>query len=287
MSVILVFLIAVYGVSEYRLRRTYEVRASALSIAADSASVARGAHVVAIRGCADCHGADLGGTVMMDEPPFGRFVSTNLTRGRGGVAETYMAEDWDRAVRHGVAPGGRALLLMPSHEYAVMSDEDVAAVAAYLQSLPPVDRTPRQDLPPSRVGPVGRALYLAGQVPLVPAELVDHTSQSADAPPVGPTARYGAYLATSCTGCHGPALAGGPMPGGGPVAANLTPDPSTGLGRWSAGDFRRALREGVRPDGGRLAPEMPVAMTAALTDVEVAALWAYLRTQPARSTEGA
>ena len=287
LALVAVVIVGVYVASELNLRQRYDVPATDLTLVPDSAVIARGAHLVSIRGCADCHGEDLGGHLMIDNPVLGRVAASNLTAGRGGVGARYRTgADWDRAIRHGVAPDGRGLLIMPSHEFAPMSDEDVTAVIAHIRTLLPVDR----ELPANRVGPLGRALYLAGQIPLVPAELIDHGAPPMAAPPEGPTAVYGAYLATTCTGCHGSGLAGGPMhggPPGGPLAANLTPDPESGLGTWTEADFRRALHDGVRPDGRPLSPAMPVSMTKHLTDIEVAAIWAYLQTLPAIHTPGA
>jgi cytochrome c553 len=239
--------------------------------------VARGAHVAAIRACTDCHGADLGGRVMTDDVAFGRVTASNLTAGRGGVGAAYTDADWDRAVRHGVRPDGRGLVVMPSYEYHGMSDDDFRALVAYLRSRPPVDR----EIPEDRLGPIGRFLVATNAFPAFSAVMIDHAAPRPEAPAPGPTAAYGAYLAATCHGCHGPVLTGRGLPGqppGTPESANLTPDPETGLGTWSEADFARALREGVRPDGRRLHPLMPLAMTAQFTDTEVAALWAHLRT---------
>ena len=170
---------------------------------------------------------------------------------------------------------------MPSQEYTTLSDEDIAAVIAYLTSLPAVDRVQ----PRSTVGPLGRALFLLGKVALLPAELVPHGVTSRTAPPAGPTAEYGGYLATSCTGCHGDGFSGGPVPGmppSFPAARNITPDAATGIGTWSEADFMRALREGRRPDGSAIREEMPWRATAAMTDDEIRALYAFLRTVPAK-----
>ena len=106
---------------------------------------------------------------------------------------------------------------------------------------------------------------------------------------MGPTAEYGAYLATSCTGCHGEELTGGPIPGmppGTPPALNLTRDEQTGLGRWTEADFARALREGKKPDGSELKAPMPWKLTAQLTDDELHALWLHLRTRQAKPFGG-
>jgi cytochrome c553 len=97
---------------------------------------------------------------------------------------------------------------------------------------------------------------------------------------------YGAYLATSCAGCHGADFSGGHIAGtppSWPDAANLTPDPS-GLADWSEADFRQALRDGVVPGGRRLQTDyMPVRVTRNFTDEEISALYAYLRSLPAKS----
>ena len=61
---------------------------------------------------------------------------------------------------------------------------------------------------------------------------------------------------------------------------NLTPDPETGLGKWSDKEIITAFRTGVRPDGRRLVPIMPYAGFAALTDDDAAAIVAFLRTLP-------
>jgi mono/diheme cytochrome c family protein len=86
-----------------------------------------------------------------------------------------------------------------------------------------------------------------------------------------------------CAGCHGERFGGGPIPGAPPSwkpAANLTP---TGLGHYSAEDFVRALRTAVRPDGSTIDPSMPVAsITRHMDDLELRALYAYLRTLPPR-----
>jgi mono/diheme cytochrome c family protein len=58
---------------------------------------------------------------------------------------------------------------------------------------------------------------------------------------------------------------------------NLTPDPATGLGAWSADDIVKAVRTGERPDGRILAPAMPYGHYGKLTDADAYALAAYLK----------
>lgn len=271
-----------YALSSHRMARRFTVADESVPVGTDSATIARGRHIAVTRGCADCHGADFGGNTFIDGMPFARLSGSNLTTGKGGVATGMTVADWVRAVRHGVGREGRALLFMPAQEFNALSDEDLGALVSYLRTVAPVDRTG----PANAIGPIGRALYLAGKVPLVPAEVIDHTAPRKPSPAVGRTVEYGQYLAVGCTGCHGASFAGGPIPGTPPewpAAANLTPHP-TGLAAWSEADFVRALRTGRRPDGRELKAEMPWKNFGQMTDDELAAIWMYLRTLPPQPT---
>jgi hypothetical protein len=64
-----------------------------------------------------------------------------------------------------------------------------------------------------------------------------------------------------------------------PIVANLTPDTS-GVAGWTEGDFLRALHEGRRPDGSALLDAMPWRVYGKIGDVELKAVWAYLRMLP-------
>lgn len=73
-------------------------------------------------------------------------------------------------------------------------------------------------------------------------------------------------------------------PWGVSFSANLTPDPETGIGRWTEADFVRALRTGIRPDGLELHPFMPWRQFSRITDDDASALFRYLRIlRPIRS----
>ena len=275
---------AAWTASERRLTRRHPLPAAeSLALATDAAALERGRHLATtVSGCAACHGADLGGAVVVDHPALGYIAAPNLTTGRGGAASWRSVMDFERAIRHGIAPDGRALLIMPSDDFQTMSDADVTALIAYVRSVPPVDR----EIAPSTLRPLGRALLVAGQLPVLAAERIVAPRHATPIP--APDAGYGRYLADvgGCTGCHGPGLSGGPIPGAPPEwtpAANLTP---AGIGSWSKADFERALRRGVRPDGTPIDTVMPWRSTARMTEDEVTALWAYLRTVPARATGG-
>jgi mono/diheme cytochrome c family protein len=102
----------------------------------------------------------------------------------------------------------------------------------------------------------------------------------------------GAYLANAadCAACHtdskkgGRPYAGGralPTPFGTFYSPNITPDPETGIGRWSDAQFRRALHNGVRPDGANLYPAFPYTSFTRITDADALAIKAFLFSQPA------
>jgi cytochrome c553 len=228
-----------------------------------------------------CHGEDLAGHVELDNALIGRLAGPNLTR--GGRGATLTDADWERAVRHGVRRVGSPLFIMPATEHTGMSDEDLGAIVAYARSL-----TARPNVPPaSRAGPVLMAMQAVGKVNLYSAAEIDHARVHPTRVDAEPTARYGAYLATMCTGCHGPGLSGGPIPGAPPdwkPAANLTPG---GIGHYTEADFLRALREGVRPGGAPIDSQMPVRrITRHMDDTELRALYAYLHTLPTRPYGG-
>ncbi len=283
-AVVLLVVVAaasVYTLSARKLGRSYAVNVAPVAVPSDAASVQRGRHIAETRGCIDCHGKDFGGAKVIDDPAVGLMWGSNLTTGRGSRTAGFTDDDWVRAIRHGVAKEGRGLVLMPSLEYSHFSDADLGALIAYLKTVPKVDR----DSVPVTVGPVARALMLAGEIKIA-AEHIDHAGLRPPVVTPGITVDYGRYLAVGCTGCHGEQFAGGRIPGAPPdwpASRNLTP--SGDLARWSEADFLKVLETGVRPDGKQLNPVMPIAF-GKMTDVEKKALWTYLRTLPPAATSG-
>jgi cytochrome c1 len=280
----LVVLIAIAGVSIYlasdaRLNATFSVPAESMSFQSNEQTIADGEHLAVIRGCTDCHAQDLGGKVMIADPVLGMVYASNLTEGSGGIGELYTDEALSRAIRHGVRADGTGLLVMPSEEYFIFSDADVNALVAYIRSLPAVDREPEE----TNLSVMGRALFMAGQLPPLAAEVIDHNATRPTAPQAAADADYGEYLAITCTGCHGKDFAGASIPGAPPdtpPSANLTPGGS--LANWDEADFIQALRTGVTPDGKTMDPaQMPWPATAVMSDLELKALWSYLQSLPA------
>lgn len=117
---------------------------------------------------------------------------------------------------------------------------------------------------------------------------------AAAAAPVGAEqdpVRRGEYLlrAGGCVSCHTPKKGSGAFLAGGRAlktdfgtfyGPNLTPDPVTGLGRWTEADFSRALRFGRSPDGRHYFPSFPYPSFTRIVDEDAKAIWAYLQTVP-------
>lgn len=251
-----------------------------LDAIASERAAARGKHLVEARyACIECHGANFGGGVMVDDPAIGRLLGPNLTTGKGGVVEGYTPADWDRIVRHGVRKNGHPGA-MPSEDFQKMSDRELSDIIAYIRTQPAVDN----EVPPVTLGPLGTLLIAFGKLPLSVDIIHDHQSAHRKHPPAtAPTEEFGAHLANICTGCHRADFTGGPVvqgPPDWPPARNLTPH-EQGLKGWTYDDFVAALREGRRPDGTGIRDPMirflPYAQR--MTDVELRALWAYISTR--------
>jgi mono/diheme cytochrome c family protein len=281
-ALVVVVVGALYVIGTAKLNQTYSIAEPALAIPTDAASIDRGRHLAfAIAKCSDCHAAGLRGQVFLDVPPF-RIIAPNLTRGNGGVGASLSDADFVRAIRDGVGPDGRGLMVMPSSDYAYLSDADLADIIAYVKTVPAVDN----QLPQSDYRPLSRILLGAGQLPGPDAAMMDHSMKHQAAMPPAATVEYGHYIAQTggCIGCHGAGLSGGAVPGvpaSFPKAQNITP---AGIGQWSDAAIVRALRVGKRPDGTTIDLFMPWPYTAKMSDQEMTALVLYLRSMPARPT---
>ncbi len=269
----------VYAASSSKAGKKYAVPAVHLNIPSDSASLARGEHlVVAISKCVECHGDDLGGKVLFDDPSLGLIAGPNLTTGAGGSLAGYSDDDLELVIRHGIRRDGTSTLVMPVADYQYLTDDDVGRMIAYVRSLSPVDRS----IDSSFLRVVGRILVATNAAPLYTAGTTDPTYR----PPVSVVAdtslEYGKYLAKigGCTGCHGPGLGGGPIPGmppTAPPASNLTP---TGVGSYSDAELETMLRTGKRPDATEIDVSMPWRYTALMSPLEMRATIMYIRSVP-------
>jgi mono/diheme cytochrome c family protein len=246
------------------------------TVAAERAA-ANGRRLVDTRlGCTNCHNPDFGGKAVIDSIVVARWVAPNLTLGNGSVTKTFGPRDWDLAIRHGIKHTGETSS-MPCQEFLNLSDHELSDVVSYIRSLPPVDR----DLGPTRIGPVF-AFIGAFDSGAFAANSIDHNrSHPAEPPQSAVTAEFGEHLSQVCRGCHGANLSGGKIAADPnmPEVANLTPH-ETGLKDWTETDFLRALHEGKRKNGTVIADAMPWRALGKMSDEELKAIYAYLRTVP-------
>ena len=198
-TLVVTAVVLVYIASEKRFRQHFDrpIASVVFPLPTDAAAVARGERVAATRGCLECHGAGGKGQLFLDQMPVMQLRPSNISP--GGPTAHYSNEDWARAVRNCVRPDGSAILFMPCQDFSATDDVDLGLIVAYLRSLPASNNDPGK----TTIGPLGRALFLADQLPLVAAERIPARESVPPAPPVGRTAAYGEYLAHACTGCHG------------------------------------------------------------------------------------
>ena len=246
--------LALYSAGMKKLNQTYTVLpVETVHIPTDAESVARGKHIATIWACTRCHGEDLSGMLIKNDPLsgmvplMGTISAPNLTSGKGGVAASYTDMDWIRAIRHGVMPEGTGEVLM--FNYSTMSDQDLGDLIAYLKQIPPVDTNyPERSY--------GYLLPVLSNISLLTpaAERINHVvTRPANVTP-GATVEYGQYLSAVCTACHGNGI--------GSVVKN-----------WKQDEFIQTFHTGILSDGRQFGPTMSSNTFRELNDRELNALW--------------
>lgn len=253
--------------------------------------VERGAYLVGtIMTCNNCHtpmgpngprfDKALSGGLTFDLPPF-KVTASNLTPDRATGIGTWSDADIKKALRTGIRPNGMALApIMPSGFYGIVTDPDMDAIVAYLRGVKPVSN--KVPDPVYRIT-MPREVFPGAEKPLANGGGDSKVSR-------------GFYLATigHCMECHTPVEngrhdfagrlgAGGqafPGPWGTSVARNITSDPGKGLGKWSDAEIKRSITQGIARDGGKLLPPMGYPYYARMTDADLDALVAWVRTVP-------
>jgi hypothetical protein len=266
------------------METVYDVPLPKVTRSTDPAVIERGKHLAqTLAPCveADCHGGDLGGGKTIDAGPLGRMTGPNVSA--GGLGAAYSDGELFRLIRHGVRKDGRSVRFMPAHEMGWLPDEDINAIISYLRTVPPVQKPNG----PFEIGPLAKVLDRHDMFVVDVARRIDHQKPEL-APPPSPTAQYGGFIAKGCTGCHGAKLSGGPIPGAPahfPVPLNLTPD-DTGLKGWTFEEFDKTITTGIRKNGKKLDPFMPITALSKLDELEKKALFAYLSSLPPRAFGG-
>jgi mono/diheme cytochrome c family protein len=224
--------------------------------------------------CSACHsknGVLTGGVDIGEHFPIrvGSFVSSNLTP--AGSLQHWSDGEIFRAIRNGVDPDGRWLVIMSYTNAGKLSDEDIRALIAYIRSVPAAGApTP---VPPDRLNLLGLAMLGAGMLPGGKPVI----SGSITAPPKGPTVEFGEYILSyqDCRECHGADLAGG-------VQGQMAPiGPGLGMVKdWQRAEFIAAMRTGIDPSGHQMSELMPWRTIGRMDDDELAAIYAYLTHLP-------
>ncbi|WP_410345288.1 c-type cytochrome [Thioalkalivibrio sp.] len=249
-----------------------------------------GEYVLRAGGCVTCHTAEDGEFLAGGRPiesPFGAFYGPNITpdteHGIGGWSEA----DFKRALLDGRSPDGRHYYpTFPYTSYTQMQPRDVEALWAFLQSE--VEPVARENTPHDLVWYARFRPSLMGWkwLHFEPGTFEPDPDQSDDW-------NRGAYLTNAlghCMECHTPRTrtggldlkrigAGARLPDG-DVAANITPDRETGIGRWAERHIARYLEMGLTRDGDFAGGGMADVIdhgTAHLTDADRRAIAIYIR----------
>ncbi|MGY1919727.1 c-type cytochrome [Pseudomonas tolaasii] len=263
---------------------------------AEPALVSRGEYVARVSDCVACHSlpgkAPFAGGLEM-ATPLGAIHATNITPDKNSGIGNYSLADFDRAVRHGVAPGGRRLYpAMPYPSYVKLSDDDVRAMYAFfMQGVQPAAQP---NIPSSIPWPLNLRWPIAlWNGVFAPSDTyAANTAQDA-------LWNRGAYIVQGpghCGSCHTPRglafnekaldesgkpfLAGALLDGW--YAPSLRQDPNSGLGRWSEPEIVQFLKTG-RNKHAVVYGSMTEAFnnsTQFMTDDDLAAIARYLKSLP-------
>jgi mono/diheme cytochrome c family protein len=252
--------------------------------------VERGSYLVnTIMTCGNCHspkgppdvvaGKDFSGGLRFDEPPFD-VTAPNITSDKETGIGTWSTADIKKLLLDNVRPTGVSLVVMPTGFYRILLPSDLDAIVAYLQSVKPINnKVPG----PIYKMPVEHQIFPGAEKPIDPADLNDRVKR-------------GFYLATigHCMECHTPMVkgvedfkgalgAGGrefPGPWGVSISANITSSKTKGIGTWTDAEVKRAINQGIDKDGKKLKGPMGYQYYAHMTDADLDAVIAWLRTVP-------
>lgn len=257
---------------------------------AQSELVNKGAYIARQADCMGCHQEDYSGGIAMPLP-MGEVYATNITPSVSYGIGNYTEQDLKNALTKGKAPNHRLYPAMPYPAYSNMTDEDIHALFAYLQTVPPVDEAPEYETKlkfPFNI----RSLMIGWNLINMP--------QWETADDLDDTQQYGKYLVDNlahCGTCHTPRNAtmgfdmsnylSGAMVGE-VHAPNITPDEASGIGRWSEDEIVSYLRDGEIHNKALAAgpmSEVVINSTRYLKDQDLQAIASYLKQVPAIETE--
>jgi mono/diheme cytochrome c family protein len=275
--------------------KTPAAQNSAPQVASSEGDPARGEYLFKAAGCKGCHtdvknkGELLAGNRPL-KTPFGVFYPPNITPDPVHGIGTWSDADFIRALREGVSPAGDDYYpALPYTSYTKMSEQDMRDLKAYIFTVPAVAK-------PSKPHELGFPYNMRFTLGFWKLLNFDEGPLAVD-PAHDAQWNRGRYLVEAlvhCPECHTERnftgglvkskwMAGSRNGAEGEPTANLTPDPETGIGKWSVEDITFALKTGVKPDGdtlGSLMAEVVENSTSQMRDADLAAIAAYLKSLP-------
>ena len=259
----------------------------------DADLIRRGRYLATAGDCASCHtrrgGRPFEGGLGL-ETPFGIIYSANITSDRATGIGSWSADQFYRALHEGVAPGGKRLYpALPYPHFTLVRRQDTDAILAFLKTVPAVNYTPPANRLPFPVN-LRPSLIAWNAINFSPGEFRPNQARSAQW-------NRGAYLVEGlghCGSCHSPKSAlGADLRSqayrgaviNNTVAPDLTSNPRTGLGRWSAGEIVEYLKTGRNRFSNASGPmaEVVTYSTSLLSESDLLAMAAYLKSIAATS----
>jgi cytochrome c553 len=231
---------------------------------ASDIDIVEGERLANIIGCNGCHGDELEGKVMFEDPMFASIVAPNLTQ----ITSTYSDQQLEVAIRQGIAPNGRGLIVMPSAYFSALRDQDLRNIIAYMRAVQKTEHDPGK----TSVYFIGRALMLKGDLTTQPyiEQLLPRPDRAE-----GTIFYEGEYLTQiKCAECHGRDLQGAPF--------GLETTPSlVAVSGYTPDEFTVFMRTGVAK-GGRnvgLMTEISATHFKFLRDEEISDLYEYIKSR--------
>jgi mono/diheme cytochrome c family protein len=257
-------------------------------------AVERGSYLVnTVMTCANCHspkgppaavaGKDFSGGLRFNEPPFD-VTAPNITSDKETGLGNWTDEQIKTLLLTGKNPlGVQEAEVMPTAFYPILTPQDLDAIVAYLRSLPPIKNK------------VPDPVYKIA----LPHHVFPGAEKAYSQADLNDKVKKGFYLVTigHCMECHTPMMQGGgidvanslgkggrefPGPWGVSKARNITSSKTAGIGDWSDAEIKTAITQGKRKDGTPLKGPMGYQYYAKMTDADLDAMVAYLRTVPAK-----
>ncbi len=276
----------------------YEVKKITVKFDHTKERVERGAKLASML-CRNCHYNNdtkkFSGKELTEAPQFGKIYTANITQDKNTGIGNWSDADIIYLLRTGVKPDGQYIPpYMPKLIH--ISDEDLYSIVSFLRSDNNWVQPEPNRMPPSKPSFLTKFLVTIGAM-----KAFDYPTGPIPEPDTTDMVKWGKYIACyqyECYACHSkdfakndyynPEKSPGYFAGGNGMyneegkkifSLNITMDKNTGIGNWTEEQFVAAVKAGLLPDGSH-ALRYPMQPYSNLTDKEVKAIYAYLKTVP-------